>query len=110
MVLHLSLRDLAPEMILAAQNFTDDVDHAVRERTSLHLTEQRTGNRDFVDGTLADLLRGRLVSTTDARRSSRRSDSAYSTSRSASGCTTGSSPRAGAAARATSSPGWGSDA
>jgi ornithine cyclodeaminase len=59
-VLHLSLRDLAPEMILAAQNFTDDVDHAVRERTSLHLTEQRTGNRDFVDGTLADLLRGRL--------------------------------------------------
>ncbi|MBB4684410.1 2,3-diaminopropionate biosynthesis protein SbnB [Amycolatopsis jiangsuensis] len=59
-VLHLSLRDLAPEVILAAQNFTDDVDHAVRERTSLHLTEQRTGNRDFVDGTLGDLLRERL--------------------------------------------------
>ncbi|MER7151482.1 2,3-diaminopropionate biosynthesis protein SbnB [Streptomyces lydicus] len=59
-VLHLSLRDLAPEMILAAQNFTDDVDHAVRERTSLHLTEQRTGNRDFIDGTLGDLLRERL--------------------------------------------------
>ncbi|WP_093631553.1 2,3-diaminopropionate biosynthesis protein SbnB [Streptomyces sp. 3213.3] len=59
-VLHLSLRDLSPEMILAAQNFTDDVDHAVRERTSLHLTELRTGNRDFIDGTLADLLRERL--------------------------------------------------
>lgn len=59
-VLHLSLRDLAPGMILAAQNFTDDVDHAVRERTSLHLTEQATGNRDFIDGTLGDLLRGRL--------------------------------------------------
>ncbi|MFE1308273.1 2,3-diaminopropionate biosynthesis protein SbnB [Streptomyces sp. NPDC058755] len=59
-VLHLSLRDLAPELILAAQNFTDDVDHAVRERTSLHLAEQRTGNRDFVDGTLGDLLRQRL--------------------------------------------------
>ncbi|MFF7125821.1 2,3-diaminopropionate biosynthesis protein SbnB [Streptomyces sp. NPDC008240] len=59
-VLHLSLRDLAPELILAAQNFTDDVDHAVRERTSLHLAEQRAGNRDFVDGTLGDLLRQRL--------------------------------------------------
>jgi ornithine cyclodeaminase len=59
-VLHLSLRDLAPEMILAAQNYTDDVDHAVRERTSLHLTEQRSGNRDFIDGTLGDLLSGRV--------------------------------------------------
>ncbi|BAL90190.1 putative ornithine cyclodeaminase [Actinoplanes missouriensis 431] len=57
-VLHLSLRDLAPEMILAAQNFTDDVDHAVRERTSLHLTEQLTGDRAFITGTIADLLTG----------------------------------------------------
>ncbi|WP_447042264.1 2,3-diaminopropionate biosynthesis protein SbnB [Streptomyces sp. DSM 118878] len=60
-VLHLSLRDLAPEMILAAQNFTDDVDHAVRERTSLHLTEQRTGNRDFIEGTIAELLTGTVT-------------------------------------------------
>ena len=62
-VLHVSLRDLAPEMILAADNFTDDVDHAVRERTSLHLTEQRTGGQDFVNGTLADLLTGRVTRT-----------------------------------------------
>lgn len=60
-VLHLSLRDLAPELILAAQNFTDDIDHAVRERTSLHLTEQRVGDRDFVHGTLGDLLHGRVA-------------------------------------------------
>jgi 2,3-diaminopropionate biosynthesis protein SbnB len=60
-VLHLSLRDLAPEVVLAAQNFTDDVDHAVRERTSLHLTEQRTGNRDFLNGTVGDLLHGRVA-------------------------------------------------
>ena len=59
-VLHLSLRDLSPDLVLAAQNITDDVDHAVREGTSLHLTEQRVGNRDFVHGTLADLLTGRL--------------------------------------------------
>ncbi|GHD20082.1 2,3-diaminopropionate biosynthesis protein SbnB [Streptomyces violarus] len=55
-VLHLSLRDLSPDVVLTAQNFTDDVDHAVRERTSLHLTEQVTGNRDFIDGTIGDLL------------------------------------------------------
>ncbi|MGB3437394.1 MAG: 2,3-diaminopropionate biosynthesis protein SbnB [Actinophytocola sp.] len=60
-VLHVSLRDLSPELILAAHNYTDDIDHAVRERTSLHLTEQRTGNRDFVHGTLADLLTGRVT-------------------------------------------------
>jgi 2,3-diaminopropionate biosynthesis protein SbnB len=60
-VLHLSLRDLAPELILTAQNITDDVDHAVREGTSLHLAEQRVGNRDFVHGTLGDLLTGRVT-------------------------------------------------
>lgn len=64
-VLHLSLRDLAPEIILAADNFTDDVDHAVRERTSLHLTEQRTGGRGFVTGTLAGLLTGRVTREPD---------------------------------------------
>lgn len=64
-VLHLSLRDLAPEVVLAAQNFTDDVDHAVRERTSLHLAEQRTGNRDFLSGTVGDLLHGRVARQPD---------------------------------------------
>jgi N-[(2S)-2-amino-2-carboxyethyl]-L-glutamate dehydrogenase len=60
-VLHLSLRDLSPEIVLAGQNITDDVDHAVRERTSLHLTEQRTGNREFIAGTIADVLTGTVV-------------------------------------------------
>ena len=59
-VLHLSLRDLSPDVVLAGQNITDDVDHAVRERTSLHLAEQLVGHRDFVDGTIADVLTGRV--------------------------------------------------
>ncbi|MBB3661707.1 ornithine cyclodeaminase [Prauserella sediminis] len=59
-VLHLSLRDFAPELVLAATNVTDDVDHAVREQTSLHLAEQQVGHREFVHGTIADVVRGGL--------------------------------------------------
>ncbi|MCL2658094.1 MAG: 2,3-diaminopropionate biosynthesis protein SbnB [Betaproteobacteria bacterium] len=57
-VLHLSLRDLAPEVILAAQNVVDDVDHCLKAQTSLHLTEQIVGTRDFVAGNAAALIRG----------------------------------------------------
>lgn len=57
-VLHISLRDILPETILTARNVVDDVDHAVRERTSLHLAELNTGTRDFVHATLGGLLRG----------------------------------------------------
>jgi len=58
-VLHLSLRDLAPEILLGSQNVVDDVDHVMKANTSPHLIEQLTGNRDFVTGTLADVMLGR---------------------------------------------------
>ena len=58
-VLHLSLRDLAPELLVNAFNIVDDVDHAMQADTSLHLTEQLTGTRDFVAGTLAEVITGR---------------------------------------------------
>ncbi len=59
-VLHLSLRDIAMNVILASQNIVDDVDHCLKARTSLHLAEMATGNRDFVHGTLVDVLDRRL--------------------------------------------------
>jgi ornithine cyclodeaminase len=58
LVLHVSLRDLAPEIVLASTNVVDDVEHCLKANTSPHLAEQLTGNRDFVHGTLNDVMLG----------------------------------------------------
>ncbi|GAA1930585.1 2,3-diaminopropionate biosynthesis protein SbnB [Streptomyces sodiiphilus] len=58
LVLNVSLRDLAPEVLLESANVLDDVEHCLKAGTSPHLTEQLTGSRDFVDGTLADVMAG----------------------------------------------------
>lgn len=57
-VLHLSLRDLAPSIVLASHNVVDDIDHCLRASTSLHLTEIATGHRRFVTTSLPHLLCG----------------------------------------------------
>jgi ornithine cyclodeaminase len=60
-VLHVSLRDLAPEILLGSTNIVDDVEHCLKADTSPHLVEQLTGNREFLDGTLDDVLAGRTT-------------------------------------------------
>jgi N-[(2S)-2-amino-2-carboxyethyl]-L-glutamate dehydrogenase len=60
LVLHVSLRDLAPEILLASANIVDDVEHCLKANTSPHLAEQLTGNRDFLTGTLDDVMAGRV--------------------------------------------------
>ncbi|MGA8117714.1 MAG: 2,3-diaminopropionate biosynthesis protein SbnB [Actinocatenispora sp.] len=58
-VLNISLRDIHPETMLAANNILDDVAHCLTAATSPHLAEQLSGSRDFVTGTLAQVIDGR---------------------------------------------------
>jgi N-[(2S)-2-amino-2-carboxyethyl]-L-glutamate dehydrogenase len=60
LVLHVSLRDLAPQILLASANVVDDVEHCLKASTSPHLAEQLTGSRDFLLGTLDDVMAGRV--------------------------------------------------
>lgn len=63
-VLHVSLRDLAPEAVLAADNVVDDREHVLRAGTSLHLALERaastgpSGAAELIRATLAEVLEG----------------------------------------------------
>ncbi|MGE5136247.1 MAG: 2,3-diaminopropionate biosynthesis protein SbnB [Gemmatimonadota bacterium] len=65
LVLHVSLRDLAPQILLASANIVDDVEHCLKAATSPHLAEQLTSSRAFLDGTLADVMIGRVTLPAD---------------------------------------------
>ena len=65
LVLHVSLRDLAPEILLASTNIVDDVEHCLKANTSPHLVEQLTGSRDFLAGTLDEVMAGRVTVPAD---------------------------------------------
>ncbi|ANY09292.1 2,3-diaminopropionate biosynthesis protein SbnB [Pseudonocardia sp. HH130630-07] len=65
LVLNVSLRDLSAEVVLESFTVLDDVEHCLKADTSPHLAEQRTGNRDFVAGTLAEVMAGTLAVPAD---------------------------------------------
>ncbi|MGR7890009.1 2,3-diaminopropionate biosynthesis protein SbnA [Klebsiella aerogenes] len=61
LVLNISLRDLSPEIITRCNNLLDDVDHCLKANTSPHLAEQLCGHRQFINGTLAEFMLGRVA-------------------------------------------------
>ncbi len=64
-VLNISLRDIGAEIIEESYNYFDDITHCLKANTSPHLAEQKYGHRDFVTGTVAQLIRGDLQVTRD---------------------------------------------
>jgi ornithine cyclodeaminase len=55
---HLSLRDIAPNVIARCTNIVDDIEHVSTAKTPLPLATEALGRRDFIRGTIPDLLSG----------------------------------------------------
>ncbi len=67
-ILHVSLRDISPEAILESHNIVDDQDHIFQAGTSVHLAEKIVSHRDFIRGTLSEVLNGKRVAKRDNNR------------------------------------------
>ncbi len=60
-ILGISLRDLKENIIENAYNIVDDFDHVCREKTSIHLTFQKLESKDFVGGSIAEVIKGTIA-------------------------------------------------
>ncbi len=59
-ILNVSLRDWAVPTVLKCFNVMDDVDHCLKANTSPHLTFLETGNKDFVAGSIDQVMSGKV--------------------------------------------------
>lgn len=64
-ILHISLRDLSPEIIQNMDNIVDDIDHVLNANTSVHLAYKKANHIDFIKGTLGELIYGKAVPSKD---------------------------------------------
>lgn len=55
-ILHVSLRDLSPNVIRNSINIVDDREHVNRENTSINLTFKEDGNMSFIAAELGEFL------------------------------------------------------
>jgi N-[(2S)-2-amino-2-carboxyethyl]-L-glutamate dehydrogenase len=64
-ILNISLRDLAPEILLLSNNIVDDVDHVLQANTSPHLALQMSGNKNFITSTIGELISKKIIFDTN---------------------------------------------
>lgn len=55
-ILHISLRDLSPQIILDSYNIVDDISHILSANTSIDLAYQQSNTISFITCTLSDLI------------------------------------------------------
>lgn len=56
-VLHVSLRDLSPEIIAKHENYVDDIEHILQADTSVDLASKQFKHHDFIVGTISDIIK-----------------------------------------------------
>ncbi|MDE9453245.1 2,3-diaminopropionate biosynthesis protein SbnB [Xenorhabdus bovienii] len=59
-IINISLRDIGPRIILNSYNIVDDIEHCLKANTSPHLAEKEVKNRNFINGTIAQVFNKNL--------------------------------------------------